>query len=161
MSRIASDATRIEHWHSQHHYDEQLDYTNMLAACHGNEGRPCEDQHCDVSKRDLDLDFNPANPAHDVERRVNYDGFGRITSSDAPFSAQINDVLNLNYCRLRWNRRAVVHAVIAACGSKRGTRSKRQIERLISSWSGKDSSGCYKEYCGVAIHWLRKRLRRC
>ena len=42
MARVRADrdAMKIEHWHSQSgHPQEQLDYTNLLASCMGNDGR--------------------------------------------------------------------------------------------------------------------------
>jgi uncharacterized protein (TIGR02646 family) len=49
--RVESNAMKIEHWHSQDkHPAEQLDYSNLLGACMGNEGKRVKDQHCDTRK---------------------------------------------------------------------------------------------------------------
>jgi uncharacterized protein (TIGR02646 family) len=49
LSRVRArpKAMKIEHWHCLANYsDEQLDYSNLLAACMGNEGFARNVQHC-------------------------------------------------------------------------------------------------------------------
>ena len=81
MGRIRPDASamKIEHWRCQSHYGgEQLDYRNLLGACVGGERRPFRSQHCDTRKGDDNLLWNPAEPAHAIEARVQYDPDGTI-----------------------------------------------------------------------------------
>ena len=152
---------RVEHWHCQSDYPaEQLVYGNLLGACHGNEGHRPKDQHCDVRKGDRDLIINPANPAHNVEERVRYQGDGRITSPNTLLNEQIEKVLNLNWARLKKNRVAVVKALQQFLGSSPGTRTRGEIQRLLVFWMRKDANGRFREFCGVAAFWLNKRLRR-
>lgn len=57
-------AMKIEHWHSRapgRYPAEQLDYSNLLGACMGNQGQPWDHQHCDTRKGDRDFSRNPAN----------------------------------------------------------------------------------------------------
>ena len=159
MSRIKRESMKIEHWHCQSQYQsEQLDYQNILAACPGNEGRPTADQHCDTRKANSDLTFNPAQ--HDVEIRLQYLGNGTIQSTETAFNDEINDVLNLNFSRLKGNRQRAVEAVRQALDKKSGPRTKSQIKSLISRWNSADNDGRRKEFCAVAIYFLKKRLRR-
>jgi len=91
LSRITADKMKIEHWHSQRHNEiEQLDYSNLLAACVGNEGRPWKEQHCDTRKGDRTLSRNPADPSHRVDDLVRFPGDGRIISDDVDFDKELN-----------------------------------------------------------------------
>jgi uncharacterized protein (TIGR02646 family) len=79
MTRIGPnrDAMKIEHWHPQaNHPEEQLNYSNLLAACMGNDGRRKADQYCDTSKGNRDLSRNPANPLDRVEELTRFLGDG-------------------------------------------------------------------------------------
>ena len=159
MSRIKRESMKIEHWHCQSQYRiEQLDYQNILAACPGNAGRPPADQHCDTRKANSDLTFNPTQ--RDVENWLKYLGDGTIQSTETAFNDEIDEVLNLNFSRLKGNRKNVVEAVRQALDKKPGPRTKSQIKSLISQWDSADNDGRRKEFCAVAIYFLNKRLRR-
>ncbi len=100
MQRITAKlgAMKVEHWQSQTDFPErQLDYTNLLAACLGGEGKPQKFQNCDTRKLELSLSMNPANVEHDVERILHYDKDGTIRSTDPAFDREINEVLNLTH----------------------------------------------------------------
>jgi hypothetical protein len=151
----------VEHWHCQDRYpSEALDYQNLLGVCRGNEGQAAQQETCDTRKKNKDLRYNPANPAHDVERRVRYLGNGRMESDESVLDAEINEVLNLNHSRLVENRKAVMDAVIERLGSRPGTRPPAEIRRLRDWWSTPKPSGKLREYCGVAVYFLNKRLNR-
>jgi len=151
---------KIAHWHSQAGYPaEQLVYRNLLGACPGNEGRPLDQQHCDTRQGDRDVAFNPAEPVHDVERRIHYLGNGAIEADHADFDRDLNSVLNLNHPRLKANRKAVVDSVIADLGRRPGGRTKGEIEALIREWITPED-GQFREYCCVAVYLLSKRLNR-
>ena len=158
-SRIKRETMRIEHWHCQSRYpNEQLDYQNMLAACPGNKGHPPGDQYCDARKGDSDLTLNPAR--HDIDNRLGYLGDGTIQSPETAFDGQINKVLNLNISRPKSNRREVVKAVQQTLSQKPGSRTRSQIKSLISRWDSAGIDGKRKEFCSVAIFFLKKRLGR-
>jgi uncharacterized protein (TIGR02646 family) len=122
MQRISAETMKVEHWRSQKHYPEkQLDYTNLLAVCRGNEGHRPANQTCDTRKGDRDLKYNPADPSHRIESRLRYLRNGRIESNEADFDQELKDVLNLNHSRLVQNRKAVYDAIIQVLGRRRGT----------------------------------------
>ena len=158
MRRIQSTNMKVEHWKSQESYPElQLDYGNMLAACMGNEGTAPKGQTCDTRKADSALLYNPANPAHDVESRIAFTGTGRIFAPDDDlFDEQLNEVLNLNEAHLVDNRSDVVEAVHELLDVKAGRRNKRQIQRLLHNVQARDKDGCFREYSGVAVFFLKK-----
>ena len=165
MGRIRDDATgmKIEHWRCQtRHRNQELDYRNLLAACIGGEGRRGRDQHCDTKKRDRDLRWNPADPAHHVETRLRYELDGAIRSDDAEFDDQLDQVLNLNLRVLKNNRKGVWDAFFEwwrrERGRVRGPVSRERIERERDRWSG--GTGDLDPYCQVAIWLLTQRLER-
>ncbi len=62
MDRVDITTMRIEHWQCQSRFSPRaLDYTNLMAACSGNEGSSEREHHCDVQKKDSDLCLNPSN----------------------------------------------------------------------------------------------------
>jgi len=160
LSRIPGSGMKIEHWHSQDGYPtEQLDYTNLLGACLGNEGQPGKQQHCDTRKGDRDLSRNPANPMHHVEELIQFEAGGRIVSNDPAFNAELNDVLNLNEAFLMNNRKAMLEAFKATL-VKRGNLPRPTLERWVREWSGESHTGQLQPFCQVVVYWLRKRLAR-
>jgi uncharacterized protein (TIGR02646 family) len=160
LSRIRADSMKIEHWRSQsRHPLDQLDYSNLLGVCMGNEGQPRYSQHCDARKGDLPLSRNPANPAHRIDDYVRFLPDGRIVSRDPKFDAELNDVLNLNFGRLKENRSATLRAFLASL-PKFGELQRTQLERLLQDWNEASRSGELRPFCQVVVYWLRKRLAR-
>lgn len=162
MSRIypTHDQMKIEHWHCQEqHPNEQLNYNNMLGSCLGNEGQPPKLQTCDTRKGNAALKYNPANPQHHIDSQVKYQR-GKITSDDVEFDIQLNQVLNLNHPRLIQNRNNVTLAISRWFGNKTGSRTVGQLQKELNEWLLPDSNGALREYCGVAIYLLNKRLNR-
>jgi uncharacterized protein (TIGR02646 family) len=162
LSRIRAErnSMKIEHWHCQANYSaEQLDYSNLLGACMGNEGSPGKDQYCDSRKGDRDLSRNPANPLHRVEDVIKFEGSGRVASSDPAFEAELNDVLNLNVAFLIAQRRATLDAFQGAL-AKRGQLPRAQLQKWLRQWNGELETGDLQEFCQVVVYWLRKRLSR-
>jgi uncharacterized protein (TIGR02646 family) len=157
LSRIpGASGMKVEHWHSQANYpDEQLDYDNLLGACLGNEGQPPSRQHCDTRKGDRDLWRNPANPSHRIEDFVRFEGDGRITSDNAEFDLQINEVLNLNEPLLKRNRKATLDAFKEALDKRGNSPATRQ--RWLRDWNGESSVGELRPFCQVVVYWLRRR----
>jgi len=161
MARVRADrdAMKIEHWHSQSgHPQEQLDYTNLLASCMGNDGRYNAERYCDSSKGERELSRNRANPLHAVESLTHFLGDGRIASSNHAFEAELNQVLNLNVSYLVNSRKGVLTAFQAAMGKRE--LSQAVLQKWLEDWDGESKSGDLRPFCGVVVYWLRKRLAR-
>jgi len=160
MQRITITTMKVEHWHCQSRYPgEQLQYQNLLACCKGNESEKPGKQHCDTRKGDVDILYNPANPEHHNRLQIRFEGDGTIRSDDTVFDDQINCILNLNYSRLQRNRKEVIASVHKGLNRNSETRPNAEIRRLIEKWNTPDACGHLREYCGVAIYYLQKRLR--
>ena len=160
MGRIRPEANamKIEHWQCQARYpNRQLDYSNLLGVCRGGEGQPFGSQHCDTRKGDDDLRWNPAEPAHAIEAKVQYGTDGTIKSDDDAFDRQLNEVLNLNLAFLKNHRKAVLDAVLE-WWRRHGPAPRRRIEREVRRYA--PAHGQLTPYCQVAVWWLQRRLAR-
>lgn len=169
MGRIKAEPAlmKIEHWRSRSRYPNlQLDYRNLLAACPGQVGgismRPTHLQHCDTKKGDGDLEWNPANPAHHIETRIRYGVDGSISSNEASFNDQLNNVLNLNLPVLKNNRKSVLAAVLDWWQREKArTRGPVPRNRFVRELNKRvDGDGELAPYCQVAVWWLQQRLSR-
>jgi uncharacterized protein (TIGR02646 family) len=163
MERVYADrvSTKIEHWRSQSDYPkQQLSYQNMLAGCKGGDDQPDEKKHCDSSKGNQDLKFNPADPAHHIETRVRYELDGSIHASDPEFDGQLNTVLHLNLERLKNNRAGVLSAVLTWWRMEKqrlqGPVPRAEFERKLEHWDAETPNRI--PYCQVVVWWLRERL---
>jgi len=172
MGRIYVERSkmRIEHWQSQKkHPNEQLNYRNLLGACMGGENAAMGDEkkprnrlHCDTRKSELDLQWNPSNPAHHIETRIKYEADGSICSDEVIFGAQLNEVLNLNFPFLKNNRRGVLDAILewwkhekhVRHGAVPRARFEQERDRRV------DGAGQLEPYCQVAVWWLNQRLEK-
>ncbi|MCX6620777.1 MAG: TIGR02646 family protein [Acidobacteria bacterium] len=151
---------KIEHWHCQADYRaQQLDYSNLLGACMGNDGKRGRDLHCDSQKGDRDLSRNPADPAHRVEDLIRFSSSGQVLSDDAGWDTELTHVLNLNLPFLTNNRKATLRAFTEAL-PKRGPLTRPALGKWLREWNGESGTGELPPYCQVVVFWLRKRLAR-
>jgi uncharacterized protein (TIGR02646 family) len=154
---------KIEHWQSKSRYAaEQLNYRNLLGACPGGDSQPPHLQHCDTRKRERDLRWNPADPAHHIETRLRYEPDGSIRSDEADFDTQLTVVLNLNLPILKNNRKGVLDAILGWWKYERerlhGPVPRTQFERE-RNWRIV-GVGQLEPYCQVVVWWLGQRLSR-
>lgn len=161
MRRISADTMKIEHWQCQANFsDLQLEYKNMLGCCNGNEGNPPALQTCDTRKGNSFLSFSPANADPDIESKIAYTALGLIFSREEPFNTELNEVLNLNQTRLMNNRKAAIAALNNDLAGKKGRRTRVELEHLLAKYSTPTFDGKLKEYSGVIIYNLRKKISK-
>ncbi len=159
MKRIKASAMRVEHWASRKNNSGlQLDYSNLLACCQGNEGQAKETYTCDKRKGDAVLKFSPSDTTHNIKSKIDYHEGGKIQSHDVDFNQQLNVVLNLNETRLVQNRKAALRTVQETLNKKAGTRDKREIQRLLDRILSRNHKNQYLEYVGFLVSYLEKKL---
>ena len=159
QDRGTSESTRIEHIKPQSSLSREaaLDYRNMVICCPGAMASTSEKEcHCDRHKGEKAISFSPLD--QNFINSLSYRTDGSIVSSNIVYDREINDVLNLNVGILKANRRAVREALIKSL-EKTGWK-KGNIERILRSFMQKDKNGMKKEYCGVVISYLAKKLQR-
>ncbi|CAK4075904.1 retron system putative HNH endonuclease [Vibrio sp. 16] len=161
MKRISFHNMKVEHWAPQEtHPDKQLNYRNLLGCCKGNEGFPPSEQTCDTKKANLNLSFSPADSSCSIESKVIFANDGLVFSTDQKFDRELNDILNLNYYRLKRNREEKLEGLKRVLNRDAGRRTKSQLQALISRYSSLDTNGMYREYAAVILGDLKKRYAR-
>lgn len=158
---------KVEHHRCQANNQHlQLSYSNLLAACLGNEGKPNHLLTCDTKKADLDLSINPIASSPNCESLFKYNPEGEISSinDDAEINRQLKNVLNLNMQTLMDNRREIYLEVQARykAESKRTKNNKAEMNKFFAQeknyWEEK-TDGKYKPYCSVALYFINKKIR--
>ena len=144
--RATPEGMKIEHWQCQSgHPERQLDFSNLLGACRGNEGHSFDRQHCDTRKGNNALCFSVCDPDHAIERKIKFLGDGRIDSDDAA----------INWSRLVSNRKAVLDAFKKLL--EKGCHLDPATE--LPKWDG-TQAGDLPEFAQVVVYWLQKKQRR-
>lgn len=174
MCRIKAPLVKVEHWKCRDKFPElQLEYSNLLAVCCGNSGQnashtKCEDkrgvtphhQHCDTRKGNSDLAYNPADPAHHARLQINYiETTGLIKSKDEKLNDELSSILNLNIEYLKSNRVKVLQVIKSKLASREGSAKQIELETLLNDWKSLNKEGKLKEFAGVSIWYLEKRIK--
>lgn len=153
-----TETTRIEHIipQSKISIEEAMDYRNMVICCPGAMESTSEKEcHCDRHKGENPISFTPLDP--NFINTLSYKTDGSITSTNTIYDQEINNVLNLNLEILKANRKAVRNQLITLLG--KNDWKKGDIEKVLRIYSEKDKDGKKKEYSGVVISYLTKKIR--
>lgn len=157
MSRIETGRMKIEHLLSQAKHEEgRADWSNLLAACRGNEGRPLAEQHCDSRKGERALGLHPFSPA---TKRIRYLGDGRLAIDDPALQADVDEVLNLNQRELKANRAQALSALLSELTNKR-TGAHWTAPTLARKLRSLQAASRLAPYLGVLEFWLSREIRR-
>lgn len=157
MSRIRPDACRIEHYRPQSTSPEEgLAYTNLLAACHGNEGAPPAQQHCDVRKGNRTIRFDPRHPSTHVDG-IRYGADGDAKVADVDHQHELDSVLGLNLEHLKRNRRQAIETVVRELS--RGAWDLTRVRRTLAR-CGDESLQELMPYSGAVAWKLRRYLQK-
>lgn len=156
---------KVEHFRCQDNYPAlQLNYSNLLGACTGNEGNPKKLQTCDTKKGNTDITINPTLANPNCETQIIYRSNGEIHSDDPIIERELSEVLNLNMQTLVDGRREVFEIVQKKVEIESKKYAGRNIitkyfERELQWWLSRDS-GKFKPYCMVAVYYLKKKIRQ-
>lgn len=154
-----TETARIEHVipQSELSKEEAMDYGNMVICCPGAiESTAFKRSHCDRHKGETRLSFTPFD--NNFVNTISYKSDGTIFSTNAQYNEDLNKVLNLNIGLLKANRKAVRDQLITSLGKREW--KKADIEKILKLYTEKDKTGKKKEYCGVVINYLTKKLRK-
>ena len=165
MRRISVTSCTIEHYFSQKKHDaaKSLDYRNMLGVCTFNRNCKEKSQTCDAHRNDIPLTVNPWDECSIL--LISYEeDTGNIYSCDDRINNDWNVVLNLNCldAHLPANRKAALDALKQYLRKihKRGLWSEYFLSKIKQSYSEKDSLGQYREYIGIVLWYLDKRIKK-
>lgn len=147
---------KIEHFHARNS-DNELDYHNLLAVCHGGEGRRVEHHTCDTCKGDREIHISPLNAGDMLT--ISYTSNGIITTSKPGGQDELDAILNLNDKYLVQNRRKQLHALKKGISNhfKNKTVSKQYWQKIYRYYSLKED-GTYQEYVGILLWYLKKKI---
>lgn len=170
MRRIEIDTMKIEHWLPQSRLDEQkrLDFSIMLGVCNGNQGNPSSMTTCDTHRGNADLTVNPLDKTSmDSIYYSSHDG--KIFSTDEKTQMDLHNTLNLNYngagAYLCMNRRNVLEECKRKLKryrkGKTGTWPGTFLQKMLDYYEQFDSQHKKKAYSGIAIWYLKKKLKQC
>ncbi|WP_368321733.1 hypothetical protein [Mediterraneibacter gnavus] len=166
MRRINKKSMKIEHWYPEDRLSDRdkLEYKNMLGVCLGHiEGQGQKDDTCDTHKGNALITVNPHNKK--TLKEIKYKSkSGEIYSDDAEIDKDLNKTLNLNSMgqRLPENRKIKLDSVISELTRKfsKGTWSTERLESFIEEYSKPDAEGKKKEYLGIIIWYINKKINR-
>jgi uncharacterized protein (TIGR02646 family) len=156
MSRIRIDSMQIEHYIARSSDESRdLQYSNMLGVCSGNEGHPRESQTCDERRGNATLTVNPL--VKSSIDTISYTPDARIKSTNAAIDHDLNENLNLNYSLLRRNRKEQLDKLKRWLQKKRPEGewkpfAQKYIRELMSA-------EIKKPFCGILIDYLNKKLK--
>lgn len=175
MQRINLDSIRIEHQVPQSDETQgkslELSYDNMLGVCQGKINSSLSNlesenynPYCEANRGDKPLKINPRDK--NTINKIKYSAIGEIYSEDEEIQIDLDKTLKLNIQPLRKNRKAVREGIIQHLENKYKTInwSKGILEKELANLRTKnidtDKKLKLKEYCGIAIYVLQKRLDR-
>lgn len=155
---------RIEHWKPQSGPNAlQLAWSNLFAACHGNEGKDPKDQHCDVRKGSQEMALCPLLSQHISS--LTYGAAGQIQSTDSLLQQNMNDVLNLNHVTLQRNRKEAVlgmieslHRISRKKSGNAGQFPDSLLRAELTRCNEFDTQGRLPPFAWALAYWLEKRL---
>ncbi len=142
---------------------ERLDYTNMLGACLGHiNGTKGADDTCDTHKQNTVITVNPQDMT--TLKKIKYrSATGEVYSEDEKIQEDLNRTLNLNSSKhmLMANRKAVLDTAIMELRKmqQKGIWNHKLMESVKAIYEGIDSDGKRKEYAGIVLWYLEKRLK--
>jgi len=155
MERTKHATTTIEHSLPQSvDGARDLDYSNMLGVCPGNEGYPYSKQTCGCRRKNLPLTINPHEKTY-IDT-ISYAPNGQITSNVDVVNDDINNALNLNVSFLIRNRKAALDILKKELHRRRASGSWKPLaEKYMAKLSEADMK---RPYCGVLLWYLRSKV---
>ncbi|MCM1140059.1 MAG: hypothetical protein NC453_15945 [Muribaculum sp.] len=154
-----NESSRIEHIKPQSviPQEETMGYGNMVICCPGASVSTDNDlTHCDRHKGETQMSLSPLDK--NFIDTLSYGNDGAIKSSSNQWDSELNTILNLNLDILKRNRKKVLEDLIRTLKSKGW--DKTNLEKIYMAFSTKDKEGKRKEYCGIVLWYVAKKLRQ-
>lgn len=148
------ETSRIDHIQCRTDNPElELEYTNMVICCPGFiDGN----EHCDKSKGNSPISLPLFNI--NLQNSISYSSKdGTIKSLNKTWSQEINSIIKLNNKRLKNNRLQTLDGIRYALEKRKW--KKADLENKLLEVSNFDIDGRQKQYCGIVIWYLQKKLR--
>lgn len=158
MQSIKADgqSMKIEHFHARNS-DNELDYRNLLAVCHGGEDRGALHHTCDTCKGNREIHISPLNKADMLT--ISYTSNGEIKTSKPGGQDALDIILNLNDEYLIYNRRNKLIALKREISKRYKSRTVpvQYWKKVYDQYSSRES-GPYSEFVGILLWYLKKKI---
>ena len=163
MRRIDENSMSVEHYIAQKHHelspfsieihrDNELKFTNLLAACNSKE------RGCSEIRGNKPLTINPLNKNIEILlsfKNINYEYTTETVKHD------IENILQLNKDKKLEDARKVVLDNVRENlpkNSKEWTTSR--LNKELEKWKNLDKNGRFRPFCQVAISYLNKKIHQ-
>lgn len=164
MTRLDPSSSKIEHLspqatrHAKATPRLDVDGWNLLLACPRGAGERAADQHCDTRKGNRPLGLDPSNH---VERRFRYLKDGRIEVDEPRWTADIEDVLNLNAPIPSRGRKSAIDAVLDHLRRRHpGAWTAARLQNLAASLRETRHEERFTAYCMASVYSLERLAAR-
>lgn len=166
MRRIDIEHMKIEHWYPEDKLSDKecLEYKNMLGTCEGHLlGTKGVDDTCDTQKGNAIITVCPLDQST-IDRIQYRTATGEIYSEDPVIQGDLHNTLNLNSekHRLKENRKATLSSAIQEMRKmqQNGDWDRKSLEKMLSLYQDVNPEGLKKEYAGIAVWYLKKKLKK-
>lgn len=157
MQRIHADGSsmKIEHFHARS-ADNELDYRNLLAVCHGGDQKTDAPITCDSYKGNRELHVSPLSRADMAT--ISYTSNGEIRTSKTGAENELDVILNLNEDHLVANRQTRLMAFKRNLMRRFGQKglNKQEWNRLYEKYAPKRGE-LYFPYVGILLWYIQKK----
>lgn len=144
-------------------WKKELEYSNFLAVCSGNENRGA--LCCDKSRGNKKLFLTPLNP--ECNHLIQYSYSGKILAAETipakedrdEINRELNDILNLNDGKdLKTKRKNALDGMLSVLQKQHKDQDIEECRRKLRELEA--PRGQKVEYVGILIFWLKKHIQR-
>lgn len=144
-------------------WKKELEYSNFLAVCSGNENRGA--LCCDKSRGNKKLFLTPLNSK--CNHLIQYSNSGKIEAAETipneeerkEINHELNDILNLNNGKdLKAKRKYALEGMLAVLQKQQKDQDLEECKRKLRELE--TSRGQKVEYVGILIFWLKKHIQK-
>lgn len=141
---------------------KELEYSNFLAVCSGNENRGA--LCCDKSRGNKKLFLTPLNP--ECNHLIQYSLSGKIQAAETipdkedrkELDYELNDILNLNDGKdLKAKRKSALDGMLSVLQKQHKDQDVEECRRKLRELE--TPRGQKVEYVGILIFWLKKHIQ--
>lgn len=141
---------------------KELEYSNFLAVCSGNENRGA--LCCDKSRGNKKLFLTPLNP--ECNHLIQYSLSGKIQAAETipdkedrkELDYELNDILNLNDGKdLKAKRKSALDGMLSVLQKQHKDQDVEECRRKLRELEA--PRGQKVEYVGILIFWLKKHIQ--
>ena len=141
---------------------KELEYSNSLAVCSGNENRGA--LCCDKSRGNKKLFLTPLNP--ECNHLIQYSLSGKIQAAETipdkedrkELDYELNDILNLNDGKdLKAKRKSALDGMLSVLQKQHKDQDVEECRRKLRELE--TPRGQKVEYVGILIFWLKKHIQ--